>query len=317
MSCVVLIAIVEVRTYASRNPFVVCRNCSIMSTNLPEVPQRPLTVSSASSASSDSPPLPRRSIFQSLSRKKMLFKAAQARRPGVSLPLALLTSPELEKGMKELDNFGFRTSTAQIDPAGLMLVSGKYKKASGFHVSDLWSQRLQQEFLKKLRLERAQYARERQVSFLNYLIENRKKLMKPLEPELLVKNYVDFAQNKIKRGVMVRKAAYELGTKSKSEINLPNFSPMKSDRPACTLSEAKEVRSRQRISTMESFIDHCSSTLQSFRSSKKTLVQSAASLKPFGAATARATTGGLATERPWLQGSPEKKHRSRSIVRAH
>lgn len=288
-----------------------------MSTASPEANPRPATSSSTSSLSADSPPLPRRSIFQSISQKNMLRKTAKARRPGVSLPLALLTSPALEKGMKELDNFGFRTSAAQIDPAGLMLVPGKYKKAAGFHVSDLWSQRLQQEFLKRLRLERAQYARERQVSFLNYLIENRKKLAKPLEPELLVKHYSQKGEKLIKQGIAGRKAALGLVTKSKSEVNLPNFSPLKSDRVCPFSSEIKETRSRHRISTMESFIDHCSTTLQSFRHSRKSLVQSTTPLKAFGAATTRATTEGLASERPWLHGSPEKKQRTRLIVRTY
>jgi len=281
-----------------------------MSTASPEAPHRPAT---SSNVSTDSPALPRHSIFQSLSHQNMLRKTVQARRSGISLPLALLTSPELAKGMKELDNFGFRTAAAQIDPAGLMLVAGKYKKTAGFHVSDLWPQRQQQEFLKRLRLERAQYARERQVSFLNYLIENRKRLVKPLEPELLGKQYSRGAERRVKQGIEGRKAAYELGTKSKSEANLPNFSPLKTDRSLRFLPGAKESRSHQRLSTMESLIDHCNSTLQSFRHSNKTLFQSTP-LRAF-AATARDTTEGLATERPWLQGSPEKKQRTRRSVR--
>lgn len=242
-------------------------------------------------------------------------KVAQARRPAVSLPLALIGTSEIERGMHELDNFGFRTSAATVDQAGLTLIPGKYKKNSGFHVSDLWSHKQQQEFLKRLRLERAQYARERQVSFLNYLIENRKKLAKPLEPELLVKAYYQTVEEKMKKRINAKRAMYELGVKSHSEASLPNFSPAKSDRQAKPATGDKVILSSRRIKAVKGIIDHCDTTLRSFKQANRELVQTTANVKTLGVATSRVLFDDLETDRPWIQGGVEKKHRTRSIIR--
>lgn len=278
-----------------------------MSTDSPELRRRPLSASSSSSESPVlSPPLPHSSVFHSLSHKQILRKAAQARRSGVSLPLSLLASPELGKGLRALDNFGFRRDTAHLDSAGLTMVAGKQRKTGGFHVSDLWSSRLQQDFLKRLRVERAQFAKERQASFLNYLVENRKTLGKPLEAELVDMNYLQLMEDKVKRSLITRKAAYRMSSKSQSEAISPNISPLKTDR------SSKETPNPSRISRVESFIHHCNSTLRSFRQSSRLLGQSTAIVGAFRPREA----GNLDSERPWLQVSPEKKARTLSVLKS-
>jgi len=194
------------------------------------------------------------------------------------------------------------------------MVAGKQRKAEGFHVSDLWSQRLQQDFLKRLRVERGQFAKERQASFLNYLVENRKTLGKPLEAELVDRNYLQLMEDKVKRSLVDRKAAYRMVPKSKSEAISPNLSPIKTDRSSNVLSDPKEAQISSRISRVEGLIHHCNSTLRSFRQSTRVLVQSATLVGTFRAA-AREVAGNLDSERPWLQGSPEKKVKIRSVLK--
>lgn len=181
-------------------------------------------------------------------------------------------------------------------------------------MSDLWSQRLQQDFLKRLRVERGQFAKERQASFLNYLVENRKTLGKPLEAELVDRNYLQLMEDKVKRSLMDRKAAYRMVPKSKSEAISPNLSPIKTDRSSNVLSDPKEAQISSRISRVEGLIHHCNSTLRSFRKSTRVLVQSATLVGTFRAA-AREVAGNLDSERPWLQGSPEKKVKIRSVLK--
>ena len=96
--------------------------------------------------------------------------------------LSLATSPKLRKGMAALNSFGFKTSATHADPSLLLLFRSHCPLNLGFHVSDLWSQRQQQEFLKTLKLERAQLAREREASFINFLVATKKKPA-PAEPE--------------------------------------------------------------------------------------------------------------------------------------
>lgn len=191
------------------------------------------------------------------------------------------------------------------------MVAGKLRKSSGFHVSDLWSQRLQQDFLKRLRVERAQNAKERQSSFLNYLVENRKALEKPLEVEFVDKNYLQLIDDKEKRRLVERKAAYKSSYKSKSVGISPNISPLKTDRPL--LSDPKEAQSHHRVSRVEGFIEHCSSTLRSFRRSTRVLSLNEASFKALKT-LGREQGGKLDMERLWLHVSPEKKGRIKSVL---
>jgi hypothetical protein len=84
-------------------------------------------------------------------------------------------SKKITKGMAELNSFGFKTSVTHADPSLLLLFRSHCPLNLGFHVSDLWSQRQQQEFLKTMKLERAQLAREREASFINFLVASKKK----------------------------------------------------------------------------------------------------------------------------------------------
>ena len=192
------------------------------------------------------------------------------------------------------------------------MVAGKMRKSAGFHVSDLWSQRLQQDFLKRLRVERAQNAKERQSSLLNYLVENRKTLEKPLEAEFVDKNYLQLIDNKEKRRLVERKAAYKFSYESRSVGISPHVSPLKTDRPL--LSDTKEAQSHLRVSRVEGLIEHCNSTLQSFRRSTRVLSLNEVSVKA-SKVLGREQGGKLDMERPWLQVSPEKKGRIRSVLR--
>ena len=171
--------------------------------------------------------------------------------------------------MKELDDFGFRTASSQIDPTGFIFLTEKRHKVSGFHVSDLWSQRQQQEFLRTLRLEKAQNARERHTAFMNFLIQSRKKLFKPSETDQLYERILHEAnpetaarwQNAGQKGAVIRQMANQMSLRSsKSGVPSPDVT--------CSPEVKPGTRHHQRrLSDLDALIDHCQTTLKSFQRS--------------------------------------------------
>lgn len=230
-------------------------------------------------------------ILRDISQRERLKQVAQAKRAGFSLPFALLYSPEITRGMKEVDSFGFRTTTVLVDPSGTSLLAARTRKPGGFHVSDLWSQKQQQEFLKRLRQERAQYARERQVSFVNYLIENRKKLGRPNDFDSLRGKHPVVADADVQRIWSLRKAKL---------AGIGGIAPLRSKTGIVTIKEkvnpycqpmGKETKKR-RVKKVDGLIVQCTDTLLDCKREMKELALTTRSLggkeEPhFGANTCR------------------------------
>ena len=148
---------------------------------------------------------------------------------------------KLRKGMAELNSFGFKTSATHADLSLLLLFRSHCPLNLGFHVSDLWSQRQQQEFLKTMKLEKAQLAREREASFINFLVATKKKPAPHALPDVRPESYRDTrAFNKY------LPAAAKL---SHSQGALP------------TIKSAPQL--------LDDIIGQCSSTLASFKGHKK------------------------------------------------
>lgn len=174
------------------------------------------------------------------------------------------------KGMKELDNFGFRTAASQLDPTGFLFLTEKQRKDTGFHVSDLWSQRQQQEFLRTLRLEKAQFARERHTAFMNFLMQTRKKLLKPSETDMIYQRILHDAnpelaakwKNTGRKGALLKQVTNQVGTRSRTSHNSPenSASPLLAQ-------QTKNVKGRRRLSHVDALIGHCQSTLKTFHKS--------------------------------------------------
>lgn len=211
-----------------------------------------------------------------------LQRVAQTRRPGIIYCPPATRSPALKKGMRELDNFGFRTAESQVDPTGFLFLTERHKRTIGFHVSDLWSQRQQQEFLKRLRLEKAQYARERHVAFLNFLIQNRKKLVKPVDADLLYQRIAHDVNPELaakysnagNKGALLRQIANQMTLRCRSELSLVgSLTPRvgaQSDRPSIT---DRSFRTTMRLNLVEGLIGHCRSTLKEFHREGHNLAQ--------------------------------------------
>lgn len=86
--------------------------------------------------------------------------------PHSGSPRFVSSARKLRRGMKMLEDFGFRTETNMIASPRLSLRLGDGDKKPSeplLHVTDLWSQRQQMEFLQKTGLRRAQMEREKQV----------------------------------------------------------------------------------------------------------------------------------------------------------
>ena len=171
------------------------------------------------------------------------------------------------KGMKELDNFGFRTAASQLDPTGFIFLTEQQRKEAGFHVSDLWSQRQQQEFLHTLRLKPAQFARERHTAFMNFLMQTRKKILKPSETDMVYQRILRDANPKLaaklrnagSKGALLKQITSQLGSRTKTRPN----SPENSASPPLG-QETKWVQGQRRLSHVDALIDHCQSTLKTF-----------------------------------------------------
>lgn len=189
--------------------------------------------------------------------------------------LSLATSPKLRKGMAALNSFGFKTSATHADPSLLLLFRSHCPLNLGFHVSDLWSQRQQQEFLKRLRLERAQFARERQVAFLNYLIQNKKKLYRPVL-DALSPRYTQRLEGEGKgwERWRNRESTRTKGNISTGDIALPMITPGSSTRSLYSVdSKTAFSPSRARLTKVEDLIGHCQSAQQSLRRDSKAIAQ--------------------------------------------
>ena len=229
--------------------------------------------SSESEGTGESPATVRRQRTD-MYRPSQLRKVALARRPGVSLPYHFMQSPEIARGIAELDNFGFRTNVVLMDPTRTFVMTGRRKQA-GFHVSDLWSQKQQQEFLKRLRLERAQFARERQVSFVNYLIQNKKKLLHATEQASLPGRYSHAFEGMPNFRSMDKIALLPPTTlasaRSLSELPLESLSPLRTFQ---SWDKAISMSAKKRLSKVEGLITHCTSTLLNLKKSSKELAQS-------------------------------------------
>lgn len=225
-------------------------------------------------------------------RQEALRKLATGRRPGFSLPMAFAMTPQVERGIEELNNFGFRTTALQGDPALVTALPAGHRQRYGFHVSDLWSMRQQQEFLKRLRLERAQFARERQVAFLNYLIQSKKKLSRPV---------LDALSPRYESRVMaarwdnVRKDTRKAKEREHSleELELPALSPGSNYSLGGQDKSPTSAAFQTRLLKVQSLITHCQSAQNSLKqdskalsyarqSLRKTLEPQSASYSPFG-----------------------------------
>ena len=210
---------------------------------------------------------------EEVQRQERLRQVAAARRTGVSLPKAFALSPEVERGIEELNNFGFRTTALQGDPTVVTTLPAGHRQRYGFHVSDLWSQRQQQEFLKRLRLERAQFARERQVAFLNYLIQNKKKLYRPVL-DALSPRYTQRLEGKGWERWRNRESTGTKGNSSTGDIALPMITPGSSTRSLYSVdSKTAFSPSRARLTKVEDLIGHCMSAQQSLRRDSKAIAQ--------------------------------------------
>lgn len=194
-------------------------------------------------------------------------------KPRLSVRLASqapLETATIVKGMKELDNFGFRTAASQLDPTGFLFLTENQRKDAGFHVSDLWSQRQQQEFLRALRLERAQFARERHIAFMNFLMQTRKKLFKPSETDMIYQRILHDAnpelaakwKNTGRKGALLKQITNQVGVRSRTGHNSPDNSAS----PPLG-QEAKTAKGRRRLSYVDALIGHCQSTLKTFHKS--------------------------------------------------
>ena len=245
-------------------------------------------VSSQISFDSDSSEPPSRRTPTAISKAKQLRRVAQSRRQGLILSPTLTQSSAIAKGMKELDNFGFRTSSTQLDPTGFVFLTEK-KKNGGFHVTDLWSQKQQQEFLKMMRLERAQYARERHVAFMNFLIQQRKKMAKPVDADQLYERilhdvnpdiaakYTNAGQN----GAVFRLITNQATLRCRSELPLNQVPPFRRvNRMARQQSvQIQSVPMKKRLNLVEDFIGHCKFTLKHFHKESQNLAFTARSTK--------------------------------------
>lgn len=157
------------------------------------------------------------------------------------LPAPFQNSKKINKGIAELNNFGFKTSVTHADPSLLLLFRSHCPLNLGFHVSDLWSQRQQQEFLKTMKLERAQLAREREASFINFLVASKKK------PPVLSSRPPPETDRQVK--VLDKYRLPALNSLSRSHPILPALKP------------APQL--------LDDLIGQCDSTLASFKSHKK------------------------------------------------
>jgi hypothetical protein len=206
-------------------------------------------------------------------RQEKLRKVAAARRTGVSLPMAFALSPEVERGIEELNNFGFRTTALQGDPTVATTLPAGHRQRYGFHVSDLWSQRQQQEFLKRLRLERAQFARERQVAFLNYLIQNKKKLYRPVL-DAVSPRYTQRLGAEKGWERWERRVGTVIEEKNGEDLVLPLISPVSSTRSLLSIDPKSPCSpSRARLTIVEDLIGHCTSAQRSLRRDSKAIAQ--------------------------------------------
>lgn len=159
------------------------------------------------------------------------------------LPAPFQNSKKINKGIAELNNFGFKTSVTHADPGLLLLFRSHCPLNLGFHVSDLWSQRQQQEFLRTMKLERAQLAREREASFINFLVASKKK-----PPISLPQTRLPVETDRQVR-VLDKYRRPALNTLSRSHPILPALKP------------APQL--------LDDLIGQCDSTLASFKSHKK------------------------------------------------
>ena len=156
-------------------------------------------------------------------------------------------SKKITKGIAELNSFGFKTSVTHADPSLLLLFRSHCPMNLGFHVSDLWSQRQQLEFLRTMKLERAQLAREREANFINFLVASKKKpanlsQLNFRSSEILPETERE-AKNKYKCSIPA------LNRQSKSHPILPALKP------------APQL--------LDDLIDQCDNTLATFKEHKK------------------------------------------------
>ena len=215
-------------------------------------------------------------------RQEKLRKVAAARRTGVSLPMAFALSPEVERGIEELNNFGFRTTALQGDPTVVTTLPAGHRQRYGFHVSDLWSQRQQQEFLKRLRLERAQFARERQVAFLNYLIQNKKKLYRPVL-DAISPRYTQRVGTEKGWERWERRVGTVVGDKNGGNGVFPSISPVFSTRSLLSIDPKSPCSpSKARLTILEDLIGHCASAQRSLRRDSKAISQAFMSFRGRG-----------------------------------
>jgi len=161
------------------------------------------------------------------------------------LPAPFQNSKKINKGIAELNSFGFKTSVTHADPSLLLLFRSHCPLNLGFHVSDLWSQRQQQEFLKTMKLERAQLAREREASFINFLVASKKK-----PPVSLSQTHLRLAPETDREVEVLNKYRHPALSKlSHSHPILPALKPAPK--------------------RLDDLIGQCDSTLASFKSHKK------------------------------------------------
>ena len=165
---------------------------------------------------------------------------------GKDLASHFKTSKKLQKGMAELNSFGFKTSATQADLSLLLLFRSHCPLNLGFHVSDLWSQRQQQEFLKTMKLERAQLAREREASFINFLVATKKKPSGALSSTEI--------RPETDRGALDKYLSQTPKSLSKLAHSEPTLPPIK---PA--------------PHSLDDLISHCDSTLARYKGQRKTI----------------------------------------------
>ena len=187
------------------------------------------------------------------------------------LPVSLNTSKKISQGIEELNSFGFKTSVTHADPSLLLLFRSHFPFSLGFHVSDLWSQRQQQEFLKAMKLERAQMARERQAHFVNFLAESKKKLGKAVSLQDLQSEIEKALHREAmekyrgKEGAATARQAASLSPKALTAVMGENR------RGASFCKHTPKAVKPRRLVCLEDFIGHCKSTLKTFKKHQEML----------------------------------------------
>ena len=143
----------------------------------------------------------------------------------------------LTAGVQALEAFGVAPNALTFNPGSSPLVHSK-KKASGFHVSDLWSQRQQKELLRRLEIEEAQLAKYQRSQLLNYQSHSG-----PLRKQsaLLI-----FANQLARASILVSGTETKTSTQGESAVVKALVSPRM----------RKNLPPKQRLTTLENFIKH-------------------------------------------------------------